>query len=1185
MQKSRRAPLWRVLASVLTGALIASGAALGVAVPAQAADGPAVSAPEAPRAGGNITISGTGFSTVEPGIYLSIRQNGTATDSYTAWIGPSNLSGTLEGLGATEPMKSDGSFSISAPVPAFTDGVSYSVVTRKAHGIQDPSQVTTTPIAYQPLPAAATTTSLSASPAGTATQGASVGLTATVSPAAAGTVEFFAGAASLGSSAVSAGAATLPVGTLAVGTHQLTATFTPSDPAAYIGSTSTAVAYVITAVPAPDADATKTTVTVAPAPRVVTGTEVTLTGTVTNTEGTDVPSGAVEFFSTAAGSSTRVSVGQAPLVAGVATLATTTLAAGGHGFTAVYTPNTSDFDPSESAKSANYGVVDTSTAAACVPASGAETSAIPATASWSMSGYSLNSMPAPWAKTADGTNITVSGGSFEFANGEVVADAACATVAFDGWFKIEPHTGVWVTFTDPLLSVDAAGNGVWTADITTSDSPTAQRIVFASFAGAAGFGPGESVDASIAFQYTNAVAQGTWNADYANAWPNAFILKVPSSIQAYFYQTSMSALNLQKGPNPLGIEFEWPAATKTTVAVAPATRAPLGTDVTITANVAPLGAAGSVEFFQTSVADGSTTSLGTVPVTNGVAAVTTSTLSAGGHSFTAEFTSTNGFDASEGSYATANRDGSTSIAYYGIVDPAAEVVPAPTDGEHVSNVTAAWDWSTYSADWTKVAGGNVTVEDETFVLANGAGIVTDDAAVIDFTGTLRVEAYAAILGGNGAWVELVDPTLTIAGGAGTWTAGVRSGSGVYSAGATQELVIATVSDIEVPDFSQESVDETIGFDYAGTTAPGTWSTSAAGIGYTDAWANGFILATPSAIQAFYYASGAGGDVRKAPAALELGWTEPIPTATVVNGGASVVQGGTLQVSGSGFRDGALVTAIVHSDPVTIGTVAADASGVVGFSWSVPATFETGAHTVELWVGGVLVASTPLTVTAAAVLPVVETPEAPSCVAHAVSGASIQWGVKESYRSYITGSIANGTISGGWGAGAGAYSTETDRGRVSYTGAIHYTGHSGALDMTLSNPRIQVNSATSASLILNVQSQGYGSSSDVNASGVVFATLSLPAAAESSSRISWSNASATLTAAGAEAFAGFYSAGTALDPVSFSFPLGAEVPCDSTTTGDLAATGGETSFDVMWLGAGLLALGAILMVARRRRATV
>ncbi|MDF2492680.1 MAG: hypothetical protein K0Q58_1258 [Microbacterium sp.] len=303
-------------------------------------------------------------------------------------------------------------------------------------------------------------------------------------------------------------------------------------------------------------------------------------------------------------------------------------------------------------------------------------------------------------------------------------------------------------------------------------------------------------------------------------------------------------------------------------------------------------------------------------------------------------------------------------------------------------------------------------------------------------------------------------------------------------------------------------------------------------------------------------------------------------------GASAQQGQTLSITGGGFVPGDLVTAVANSTPVTIGTATASASGAVAFSWVIPTGFEPGAHTLTLSVNGAVVASAPFTVTAVAALPAVEAaPVAEACVAQSVSGASIQWGVKESFRSYITGPIAKGAISGGWGAGAGAYSAESDRGRVSYTGAVQYTGHGGLLDMTLSNPRIQVNGASTASLILNVRSTDSSGNPAVNASGIVFATLSLPTPSETAGRISWSNASATLTAAGAEAFAGFYAAGTALDPVSFAFPLGAEVPCDSTTTGSLAATGSETSFDVLWLGAGLLALGGLLVVARRRRLTV
>lgn len=294
-------------------------------------------------------------------------------------------------------------------------------------------------------------------------------------------------------------------------------------------------------------------------------------------------------------------------------------------------------------------------------------------------------------------------------------------------------------------------------------------------------------------------------------------------------------------------------------------------------------------------------------------------------------------------------------------------------------------------------------------------------------------------------------------------------------------------------------------------------------------------------------------------------------------------GEALTVSGYGFTAGDPVVVTVNSDPFTLGTATVAADGRFSVRGTIPASFATGPHTVTVAVNGVVLASQALTVTAAAATPAVEAPQAPSCVARSVSGASIQWGVKESFRSYITGTTAKGQISGGWGAGSGAYSTENDRGRVSFGGSMHYTGHDGLLDVTLSNPRIQVTGPSSASLILNVQSKGLGNEPDVNANGVVFATLSLPAASESADRISWNGAAATLTAAGAEAFAGFYNAGDALDAVSFAFPLGAEVPCDTTTDATLAATGGEAPVNTVWLGAGALLLGALaISIARRRR---
>ncbi|WP_191905706.1 HtaA domain-containing protein [Microbacterium caowuchunii] len=1235
MQKTRRASLRRVLASVLTGALIASGAALGVAIPASAADGGTATLSwgvrdswrnyiSSPIAAGTITSSSPTTIGAD-GVANWSSGSGTLSENRTGSVSFSGNARYLGHQGALDLTTSNARVEItsatsatvyfdvtSAPYNNFpatnVTGMPFATFTLSAPSINGDVATWTTgrgvltaqalavfgglynadpyadPMTFSApftIPVTATSTTLTASPSGTATAGDPVQLTAAVTPAVDGSMEFFDGTTSLGTAAVVNGSAQLSTSALAVGSHQLSATFTPSA-ATYSPSSAAALAYVITAVPAPDADSTETVLTVSPATRAPKGESVTLDASVTNSEGAEAPVGSVRFFSIAAGGAERTLLGETPVANGSAAFTSTNLAAGGHSFVAEFVPATSAFEGSASAASGNYGIVDLAVPAACTPGPGSATSGTEASATWKFSEYSYAGYN-QWKKTATG-DIGVSGSDFVFSGGEVTADAHCASIVFDGSFKIEPHAGVWMEFTNPVLRVTAAGAGVWTADVTTSSNATAQNLPIGAFSGATGFGPGNVFDGSVTFAYAGTVAQGTWNKDYANAWPNALIWNTPASIQAYFYQSGPSAANLQKPASPLNLEFEWPATTETTLAVAPATRTELGNSVTLTASVVPAQAQGTVEFFGTSVVTGTTISLGSADVIDGAATFSTATLPAGGHGLEAVFTSSNGYDGSTGTYETTSR-GTTTPAYYGIVDPAVQTVAAPTTGERVSNVSATWGWSAYSDDWTKIVSGNVTLDGEDFVLTGGTGIVTADAAVIDFTGTMRVEAYATFFPANGQWIELVDPMLTIADGRGTWTAGVRSGIGDYTPSPTEELVIATIAAADVPDFSAASVDESLTFDYAGTTAAGTWATSASGVGFTDAWTNEFVLALPAEIKSFYYASGAGGDVRKSPAALKVAWTEPTPAATVLNGHASVVQGGVLQISGSGFRDKTSVTAVIHSDPITIGTQVADASGSVSYRWNVPTDFAVGAHTVTLSVDGAVVASVPVTVVAAGT-PSPVAPEAPqvaSCVAHAVSGASIQWGVKQSFVAYVEGPIASGTKSINWGSGSGAYSTDTNRGRVSYGGSAYFEGHGGLLQVSLSNPRIQINSATSATLILNVNATKPDGTPAVNANGVAFASLSLPTANRTADRISWSGASATLTSAGAAAFAGFYDAGAALDPVSFSFPLGAEVECDSTTDGNLAATGAESSADVLWIGAGLFGLGLLLVVMRRRRA--
>lgn len=314
----------------------------------------------------------------------------------------------------------------------------------------------------------------------------------------------------------------------------------------------------------------------------------------------------------------------------------------------------------------------------------------------------------------------------------------------------------------------------------------------------------------------------------------------------------------------------------------------------------------------------------------------------------------------------------------------------------------------------------------------------------------------------------------------------------------------------------------------------------------------------------------------------VGVAEPGTGGPVIGLSApSVAQGSGLTVRGTGFPAGEKVTVTVHSgDPLVLGSADADATGAFEVSGVIPATFAAGAHTVRATSGEVSV-SLPLTVTAVIVTTPTSTPTPePVCVARDVSGATFEWGVKTSFRNYIEGPIAKGSYDIGWGYGSGSYNTDENRGRVGFGGSAHFTGHSGLLDLTISNPRVQVYDAGSAVLIADVSSKGYGSNPGLQASGVALANLSLPAASVSGGSISWNGASATLTEAGAAAFSGFYKAGDVLDAVSFTFPLGGDVPCDSSTSGTIASTGGEPADGMVWIGFAFLALGAALVVRRR-----
>jgi Htaa len=308
---------------------------------------------------------------------------------------------------------------------------------------------------------------------------------------------------------------------------------------------------------------------------------------------------------------------------------------------------------------------------------------------------------------------------------------------------------------------------------------------------------------------------------------------------------------------------------------------------------------------------------------------------------------------------------------------------------------------------------------------------------------------------------------------------------------------------------------------------------------------------------------------------------------------TVVQGGEVTVSGSGFGSNtAGIEAAVYSDRVLLASgIAADAAGAAKATVTIPESLPVGDHTLSLEGPNGVKSQVAITVVPATA----ETSSAATCTARAVSGATLSWGVKSSFRSYITGPIASGEITTSgvsnsdgiftWGSGTGKYNSDLNMGLVLYGGSVHFSGHGGLLDMTISNVKIKVTSASTASLIADVASNDPAGTTS-SQSGIVLASLNLTGTQTTSGNtVSWTNASATLTSTGAAAFSGFYAAGEALDSVSFSFPLGATVSCDASSgaNGALAATGADGATTAALMAVAVLVVGAGLVIGSRRRA--
>lgn len=179
-----------------------------------------------------------------------------------------------------------------------------------------------------------------------------------------------------------------------------------------------------------------------------------------------------------------------------------------------------------------------------------------------------------------------------------------------------------------------------------------------------------------------------------------------------------------------------------------------------------------------------------------------------------------------------------------------------------------------------------------------------------------------------------------------------------------------------------------------------------------------------------------------------------------------------------------------------------------------------------------------------------------CHATGVTSSTLSWGLKKSFRSYITGSIAKGswTLQGidyvdgqyRFNGNSGNVDTGAKSGSIRHNGAIQFDGHHGVLDLNVSNPEVTFN-GNSGKLIADVRSSTM-EGEKLNFGRVAVADLNFDSLSVDANKAS-GKARVFLTDTGAKAFAGFYEAGLELDPLNFDAQLGG--------AGDCSAAGGAS----------------------------
>jgi hypothetical protein len=513
---------------------------------------------------------------------------------------------------------------------------------------------------------ASTTTTLTSS-SNPATKGASVTFTATVTSTTAGTitgsVTFFDGATQLGMGTLSGGKATFSTSALTQGSHNITAQY--GGNATFGQSTSSQVVEEINAA---TLAATSTAVTSSLNPSTV-GQSVTFTATVTSSTAGTI-TGTVAFFDGA------TQIGMGTLSGGLATFVTSALTQSAHSITAQYGGD------SNYATSTSPALTQTVNATAKAATSTTLTSSVNpstvgqnvtfiATATSTTAGTLTGTISFFDGATQLGSAVTISGGMATFSTTTLTQGTHSIAAKYSGDANFATSTSSAVS-----QVVDSATKATTSTAVTSAANPSTvgQNVTFTAtatsaaagtltgtisfFDGATQLGAAVTISGGMATYATTSLTQGTHSITAKYSGDSNFATSTSSTlsqvVNAAAKAATIAALASSLNPSTVGASVSFTATITST------------TPGTIT---------GAVTFF-----DGATSiGMGNVGA-GGVATFATSTLTAGGHSITAQYGGDVNYATSTSSALTQTVNASGSADFSVSASPGAVTIVAGQSG-------------------------------------------------------------------------------------------------------------------------------------------------------------------------------------------------------------------------------------------------------------------------------------------------------------------------------------------------------------------------------------------------------------------------------------------------------------------------------------------------------------------------